>query len=1553
MGFFMNHHLARTPKPGRTPAAKMAAGLSAIASATADILPPESKPLSRISCISRLKLPAFFSVFFAVQTPRFRFLVSAFQPLCLCASVVDFPRPLSRVSRISRLIFPVSAFSLLLFPALVPANPTGGTVSQGKATFHTTDSQLTINTSANTLINWSSFNIGAGETTTFVQPSASSVVWNQINGGNPSQILGTLNANGYVILQNQSGFVVGGSAAINTHGLVMTTAPTPAPNLSSGGAWSFNAPPPSAGIINYGQINIAGGGSAFLIANDIVNNGTISAPGGKIGLYAGKQVLISTGPDGRQLSARVTLPRGSVDNEGRLIADGGSIMAQAQTVNQNGLVEANSVQNVNGVIELVASDNLSLGAGSDIEAHGDNRAATTRASSGGSVTIKSGNTFSDQAGSSINISGGTRGGNGGQVEISAPQMKAIQSRVNGSAAAGYTEGLLTIDPTDITLDADYATSLANQTASITLKTDGDIDITALLTLTDPGSSATFSLIAGNNITFDGGSSIAGIAAGKNWNVTLKAGTGFAPTASQPTPPPVSDGVYLNNGAYLQTQNGNLNVWAANEVIIQAASRDSFGNLTTPSGAMRTLAGGNINVMAEYGNVNAGDDINGYNFGLITTAYPYYYSVNSANLGGISTAAGGNVTITAGGNVISYLPTQNDYNNVYISSTYDGGTGAFGPEPGNVTITAGGTVVGNYVLANGVGTIQAGGNLGVPVTDAGAEGFALSLVKGSWNVYAPNIYLDDVMNPNGVFNDITSTSTGRNGTGIPPAAGAHVFNYDPQASLLLDAANAVEITGASVPLVPISEKTSAGYGSTPIPVLLPPSLTIVAGAGGITLDANVILYPSSDGNVSITTLNGGNFGSRQNPNDPYDVNIYSLQMSDSGQNKWSPTGSTESTEIFGLGDHAATPPELNNPNPVVVDISGDMNDINLYTTKETKLTVAGNMFNASFVGENLHPGDVTTVNVAGSISFSPIYTPLLNLASPITSIASQLPNSGYSSYSSWDSIFSLLVDDTPGDPNSAAIPIPPNEVNNTSDLKNLAAGDLLFTSATIPLPDNPCFIYNFATRQLGFAYQMPSAVRSALEGNLKIIQLDPNNPGVPLTAKGQASLGQNPNDTYFVTKTVSFVPASTIETLNQDSLSSVKNKDSLPTGFQIGGPGQFNVNAGSMNLGASGGVVSWGAGNGSQVPGNGVNFANLAPVTGANGASVAINVAGNLDMLTSTIATIGGGNLTVNSAGGEVDLGLPEFSFTPTAGIAYGIYTSGLGNVNVTAYGDINVDTARIAAFNGGNVTVESLDGDVNAGNGASFELSVPVYYPGLPALEGTKAIGTITTGGINVRPYGSGIMALLPTADYQIPGGSGLPGNISVLTPKGNIVSTLGGISQFTVNSDAGPGPTVTLVAGTPGVTATSAQGNINLGQGGALGGAVNVKATGNITGLIVSRQDTTVTANQNINVTVLSGGKATVNAGGNLSGTLIAVNGIDASGGDITATMLSDSVSDNGGSSQSTLGTATASAAADSAAGTANAQNQQQVATNDQSGDDKKKKPLPQVRRVKRVTVL
>src|SRR5208282_1726024 len=118
--------------------------------------------------------------------------------------------------------------------------------------------------------------------------------------------------------------------------------------------------PPLASIVNYGQIKVGNGGSAFLIADQIENHGSITAPGGTVGLAAGQTVLLSDRPDGRGMSMQVTLPSGSVDNEGRLIADGGTIAMNAKVVNQDGFIQANSVRDVNGTIELVASDQLTL-----------------------------------------------------------------------------------------------------------------------------------------------------------------------------------------------------------------------------------------------------------------------------------------------------------------------------------------------------------------------------------------------------------------------------------------------------------------------------------------------------------------------------------------------------------------------------------------------------------------------------------------------------------------------------------------------------------------------------------------------------------------------------------------------------------------------------------------------------------------------------------------------------------------------------------------------------------------------------------------------------------------------------------------------------------------------------------------------------------------------------------------------------------------------------------------------------------------------------------------
>src|SRR5437667_10088605 len=143
---------------------------------------------------------------------------------------------------------------------------------------------------------------------------------------------------------------------------MVTTSPVAPESSGSSELWQFRGTPPLASIVTYGEVRAQNGGSVFLISERIENHGTISAPGGTIGLYAGKEVLVSERPDGRGLSATVKLPAGSVDNSGHLIADGGTIALHAQVVNQNGQVQADSVREHNGVIELVASENVNLGA---------------------------------------------------------------------------------------------------------------------------------------------------------------------------------------------------------------------------------------------------------------------------------------------------------------------------------------------------------------------------------------------------------------------------------------------------------------------------------------------------------------------------------------------------------------------------------------------------------------------------------------------------------------------------------------------------------------------------------------------------------------------------------------------------------------------------------------------------------------------------------------------------------------------------------------------------------------------------------------------------------------------------------------------------------------------------------------------------------------------------------------------------------------------------------------------------------------------------------------
>lgn len=688
------------------------------------------------------------------------------------------------------LLFPLAALKAV-------ANPTGLSVQSGSASAVTTGNTLNITASQNAFLNWQTFNIAAGEKTIFNQPSANSIVWNKINDANPSQIYGSLQANGVVVLMNSAGFYFGPNSFVSAAGLVVSTANC-LPPQNSGGTWEFNGPPPLASIVNYGQLKMGNGGSAFLIADQVENHGDIEAPGGSIGLAAGQTVQLNERPDGRGLSMAVTLPSGSVNNYGNLVADGGTIALHAKVVNQNGLLQADSVREQNGSIELVASDTVNLGANSLIIAHGDD---FTAGSAGGTVTIKSDNIYSDTASSAIVTTGGAKGGAGGNIEVSAPNIQSLDSAMDASAAAGSVGGQFLVDPINITLIGSGATSSgatpnssgtvngsANSTANwnlnvntafknknfstITLEASGNITVAASLNwdLSGPYGNANgtqLNMLAGGNIVFGNNSSIVDE---NSWSISMLAGYNFSTKSVKSGTGSIyfNGGNNLTGGGYVQTTAGNINLVAGNDIQAYSGGAETFGggaitatalggniNISGP-GYLSTTGGGNVTAAAG-GSVYIGANstaANIANIGSSLSGFGASYLNNgsySSYLSGISTGGGGDVKIVAGGNIYSYLPTgQASYN-------YDDpGSGAFGP--GNVTLIADGNITGHYQLFAGVGNIYAGYKTDVngnAVADAASTGgnagsvntaaLALSLtgipagqnggVASGWNVNA--------------------------------------------------------------------------------------------------------------------------------------------------------------------------------------------------------------------------------------------------------------------------------------------------------------------------------------------------------------------------------------------------------------------------------------------------------------------------------------------------------------------------------------------------------------------------------------------------------------------------------------------------------------------------------------------------------------------------------------------------------------------------------------------------------------------------------------------------
>ncbi|BBI99980.1 hypothetical protein FGKAn22_16730 [Ferrigenium kumadai] len=393
-----------------------------------------------------------------------------------------------------------AAFVLCAGQAL--AAPTGGLVTAGSGTITRSGTTTTIKqTSPNLSLSWQSFDTAPTETVNFVQPSAAAVAVNRIYDTNGTQFLGHLNANGQVYLINPNGILFGAGSQVNVGGLVASTLDINDASLNSA-TRSFSGHG-TGSIVNRGTIN---GGYVAFIGNTVSNQGTIVANGGTAALGAGDAVTLTFA--GNSL-VKLQVDRSTLDNlaeNGGLIrADGGMVLMSAgaknallaSAVNNTGVIEARTVQNVNGTIILMGG----MAAG----------------------TVNVGGTLDASAPAAANPGAINRAPTGGFIETSAAHVKIANGAVVTTKSENGLSGTWLIDPVDFTIAASggdmtgatLSTNLAGgnviiQSTSGAAGTAGDVNVNDSVTW----SANTLTLNAQRNININAamnGSGTAGLA----------------------------------------------------------------------------------------------------------------------------------------------------------------------------------------------------------------------------------------------------------------------------------------------------------------------------------------------------------------------------------------------------------------------------------------------------------------------------------------------------------------------------------------------------------------------------------------------------------------------------------------------------------------------------------------------------------------------------------------------------------------------------------------------------------------------------------------------------------------------------------------------------------------------------------------------------------------------------------------------------------------------------------------------------------------------------------
>jgi len=400
----------------------------------------------------------------------------------------------------------------LVAPAALAA-PQGEQVVRGSAQFTRDGATTTIRAANGAVINYSSFDVAAHETVRFIQPGAQSRVLNRVNSPLPTQINGSLLANGQVFIVNPAGVMFGANSVVNVGQLFAAAGDIANADFAAGVNRFSNV---QGGVVAQGFITAD---AVHLIGSSVANHGAIVSPDGLVTMTVGDEVLLrekggrvsvvidgrtvdhanpaSDGPTGAAAPAtrpaventgsietgrgRITLAAGdavsiAVRNAGRLSAQNGQVHLDARSgrVENDGAIDVRA-----GHATLSGPMVVNRGA---IDASANNGRVHLRGHHGALLGDGASITVGDHGHASVSAAGGDAAlaagstidaGHGATVTLAARNRVAAQGAINGGAG-----GSLQVDPTNLTISTDGANDDQFFDPDGAARNDGDFFVSA-------------------------------------------------------------------------------------------------------------------------------------------------------------------------------------------------------------------------------------------------------------------------------------------------------------------------------------------------------------------------------------------------------------------------------------------------------------------------------------------------------------------------------------------------------------------------------------------------------------------------------------------------------------------------------------------------------------------------------------------------------------------------------------------------------------------------------------------------------------------------------------------------------------------------------------------------------------------------------------------------------------------------------------------------------------------------------------------------------------------